>query len=388
MMLCCGCPILAKQGWGPDRLLTHRKNRGSINVTDFALLWAQETWDILLESAPWLMGGFLLAGLLHVLVPIATISRHLGRPGWAGVLKASLVGIPLPLCSCSVIPVATSIRRQGASRGAFAGFLVSTPETGVDSIMLTYALLGPVLAVVRPVAAFVSAVTVGILVGDDKPEPQANGSALPTLQPAAASGEPSCCCSSEEPEAAAPRNRLAQAAHYGLVEMMADLSPWLFTGFLLAGLAGAAIPDGFLERNVGSGIGAMLLMLVVGLPLYVCATSSTPVAAALIARGLSPGAALVFLLAGPATNLTTMLVVSRDLGRRGLMVYITTIAVVAVAFGWLVDRGLRGWLPQITEAPQIAHDHSPTLAFPLALLFAVLLFNGLRVRIRRKGGKA
>lgn len=340
-------------------------------MTDFAILWASATWDMMVQAAPWLLGGFLIAGFVHILVPVASITRHLGQPGLSGVLKASLLGIPLPLCSCSVIPVAVSIRKQGASRGAFASFLISAPETGADSIALTYALLGPVLAVVRPLAAFVTAVVVGVLVGNDPPSP----STLPTTE------ESGCCCGSKESSAPDKKKGLVEAIRYGLIEMMSDLAPWLLAGFILAGLVTAALPADFLERHVGSSIGSMLLMLVIGLPLYVCATSSTPFAAALIAKGLSPGAALVFLLAGPATNLATMLVVSRDLGRRGLFVYVSGIAVVAVGFGLLLDRLIAVFPSALSSTPVIAHEHSSVVAPFFAIALCVLILNGLRIRM-------
>ena len=336
--------------------------------------WGNQTWAVLVEAAPWLLGGFVLAGLIHVLVPIARVTRALGRDGLVGVFKAALLGIPLPLCSCSVIPVAASIRRQGASRGAFVSFLISTPETGVDSIAISYALLGPVLAIVRPVAAFVTAIIAGVLVGRDGVE----SGELAAESPGDGCGT-SCGC--ETPSADREGSKLVAAIRYGLGEMLADLSPWLVTGFALAGVAAALIPVGFVEAHIGAGPVAMLLMLVVGLPMYVCATSSTPIAAALIARGLSPGAALVFLLAGPATNAATVLVVSRDLGRRGAVVYVATIAVVAVVCGLVVDALVAAGGTVASPQPT-AHEHSPTLfATVCAVVLVVLTIKGLVGRL-------
>jgi uncharacterized membrane protein YraQ (UPF0718 family) len=341
--------------------------------------WAVQTWNVLAAAAPWLLGGFLLAGLVHVLFPTSVLTRHLGRPGLSGVLKASLFGIPLPLCSCSVIPVASSLRRQGASRGAFASFLVSTPETGVDSIAITYSLLGPFLTVVRPLAAFVTAMVAGLLVGssDGGLEP-GEEAVLEESENAGASCCSSCCAEEAESK---DRGRVLTAIHYGLVEMITDLSPWLVSGFLLAGLVAAIIPDGFLERYVGAGFPAMMVMLVVGLPMYVCSTSSTPIAAALIARGLSPGAALVFLLVGPATNIATMMVVFRDLGRRGLMVYLGSIAVIAVLFGLVVDKVLPSLPVSIAVMPPCVDHATSNTAWPMAVAFVLLTLNGLRLRL-------
>ena len=332
---------------------------------------------MVLEAGPWLLGGFVLAGVIYVAVPVETLTRHLGRPGAGAVVKASLIGIPLPLCSCSVIPVASSFRKQGASRGAFVSFLISTPETGVDSIAISYALLGPVLAVVRPIAAFVTALTAGLLVDRST---EAVPSPSETLEPAA--GE-SCCCSCTGPDEAppAPRSKVASALRYGLVDLFKDLSPYLIGGFVLAGLVAAALPPGFLERHVGAGPAAMLLMLAVGLPLYVCATSSTPVAAALIAHGLSPGAALVFLLVGPATNIATMLIVHRDVGRRGLAIYLGTIALFAILFGLAIDLLLRS-VPVVTAGlPTGEHHHTSAWAWPFGLALILMTVNGLRLRL-------
>ncbi|MGD2108314.1 MAG: SO_0444 family Cu/Zn efflux transporter [Phycisphaerae bacterium] len=385
-------------------------------MTAFLTTWLMQTWQMVMESAPWLLGGFLLAGLIYVFVPVDRVVHHLGKPGLRPVVKASLFGIPLPLCSCSVIPVATSIRKQGASRGAFVSFLISTPETGVDSISLSYALLGPLLAIVRPVAAFVTAVAAGILIsrtGEEQRaatgrelaagvscgcssedshttterEPAPAASCCSTTAPPAV--EDSCCaasaCGCEEPSTKPGAGKLATAIRYGLVDMMTDLSPYLLGGFVLAGLAAAALPEGFLEQHIGSGIVAMLLMLVVGLPLYVCATSSTPVAAALIARGLSPGAALVFLLVGPATNIATMLIVSRDLGKRGLAIYLSTIAVVAVLFGLLIDALIPSLPVSLADTPHCLGEHTHAAMIPFAILLTLLILNGLR---RRRAAKS
>ncbi len=351
-------------------------------MTTFLLTWAEHTGAIVVQAAPWLLGGFLLAGIVSVLVPVEQVTRHLGQPGLSGVLKAALVGIPLPLCSCSVIPLASSMRRQGAGRGAVASFLISTPETGVDSIAVSYALLGPALAVLRPLAAFVTAITAGALIGlsDRKVRaPRASAEAVP------AGSDGNCGESCGCPDGGQPgRSRIRRAFHYGLVEMIADLSPWLVLGMVLAGLASAAIPAGFLERHVGTGMPAMLLMLVVGLPLYVCATSSTPMAAVLIAQGLSPGAALVFLLAGPATNLATMVVVSRDLGKQGLAIYLATIAVVAVGFGLTIDALLPAMPVSAVRTIACATCEPTPMGWTAAAVLILLTINGLRLRTRSR----
>ena len=352
-------------------------------MTDFLISWSHDTWSTVLDAAPWLLFGFALADGVYVLLPVAKVTRHLGGAGWSGVLKAALVGVPLPLCSCSVIPVASAMRKRGMGRGAFMSFLISTPESGVDSIAISYALLGPLLAVVRPVAALVSAVIAGLLVGCDAVHEELRERKTVDAGTTAVS----CCCASEDTDDTAPvpssgaGQKVVQSLWYGFVDMVADLAPWLLLGFLLAGLLTAALPDRFLDEHLGGGISTMLLMLVVGLPMYICATASTPIAAALIVKGLSPGAALVLLLVGPATNIATMLIVVRELGKRGLVIYLLSIAVVAVGFGLATDWVAEG-LSIRNAARAGSHDHTASGGAVLAgSVLALLIANGLRIRL-------
>lgn len=383
----------------------------------FLASWLAETWEIVLDSGTFLLAGFTCAGLIYLFMPTRKVVEHLGKPGLGAVAKASLIGIPLPLCSCSVIPVASSIRQRGASRGATASFLISTPETGVDSIAISYALLGPALAVIRPIAALVTALIAGWLINltergadaaassgdvlhsDVSAKPLAaccSASAVATEQatnpsgpsmgatavplPLAAEHASSCCAHGGEKSEPSLTGRLVDALRYSFVGMFRDLSIYLVTGFFLAGLVAALLPADFFEKTIGTGWLAIGLMLLVGLPLYVCATSSTPVAATLIAKGISPGAALVFLLVGPATNVATMVVVGKDLGRRSLVVYLLTIAVVAVLFALGTDALPGHWLT-IRMIGHGAHEHGTSfLAWICAIVFTLLVINGLRLR--------
>lgn len=366
----------------------------------FLYNWLLQIWAVTLEAAPYLLVGFFVAGLIHAWVRMDRVAKHLGRSSLGGVLKAALVGAPLPLCSCSVIPVASSIRRQGASRGATASFLISTPETGVDSISITYGMLGPVMAVLRPVAALLSAVVAGTLINRFDAETPAQP---PTGLPVAGGGCPHCASHTAPPGphtshdpggAGATRpglvGRLMSAVRYGYGDMFADLSHWLLIGFVLAGLVAAIVPGGFFEQHIGSGPLAMLMIMAVALPFYVCATSSTPIAAALIAKGMSPGVALVFLLVGPATNMATMVVVGRDLGRRSLTLYIISIAVIALVLGLATDAILGSSGITVAEAAACFHGHAETGAWPFAVALGLLMLNGLRrkfvghLRWRRK----
>jgi uncharacterized membrane protein YraQ (UPF0718 family) len=232
-------------------------------------------------------------------------------------------GVPLPLCSCSVIPVAASLRRHGAGRGATAAFLLSTPQTGVDSVFVTYGLLGPLVAVFRPLAALATGLVGGAVIAA-----AGNGS---NREPA---GEacPHCCCDH------ASGGRLARALHFGFVTLPRDIGKPLLVGLVVAGLIAALVPGGFFSETLGTGLPAMLLMMVVGIPIYVCATASVPIAAAMILAGLTPGAALVFLMTGPATNAAAVATVWKMLGHRSAALYLAVVAGTALACGLLLDR--------------------------------------------------
>lgn len=304
-----------------------------------------ESWHVMVEASPYVLLGFFVAGLLKAFVPDSFMAKHLGKNGVGSVVKASLLGIPLPLCSCGVLPAALGLRRQGASRGAATAFMISTPETGVDSIAVTYALMDPIMTVARPVAAFVTSIVAGLAVNampeDDKTERAVLGGKLEHLGHNHSHGEKisgGCGCSCGN---AAPRitswDRFLGGMEYAFGEMIADIGRWLLLGVVIAGIIGVLVPAEFIQNIGGGGIGSMLLMLVVGLPLYVCATASTPIAASLLLKGLSPGAALVFLLAGPATNGATITVMLKTLGKRAAAAYLVSIAVCSVVLGLLVD---------------------------------------------------
>jgi uncharacterized membrane protein YraQ (UPF0718 family) len=283
-----------------------------------------QTWETLREMSPFLLFGFLVAGILYVFIRPELIERHLGGKGLSQVVKASILGVPLPLCSCGVIPVAASLRRHGAGRGATTSFLISTPQTGVDSIMVTLSLLGPVFAVFRPLFAFISGVFGGMVVN-----------AIDRDDSSAAPGHPVCTdCDGDGGHRSAG---IGGALKYGFHILPRDINRALIVGILLAGLIGALVPDDYFASILGGGILAMLVMMAVGIPIYVCATASVPIAAALIAKGVSPGAALVFLMTGPATNAATIMTVSRVMGRRTAAIYLGVVAVSAIAGGLLLD---------------------------------------------------
>ncbi len=362
--------------------------------------FASELWAILVASSLWLLLGFLSAGIVHAWVPRAWFQRHLAGRGPLAVLKASLLGVPLPLCSCSVIPFAASLRRAGAGPGPTAAFAISTPQTGEESIPLTWALFGPAFAVARPIVAVITAAIAGTLIdqfaASPKPAPEApkttppaanlpTGGAPRTLSLSVLTPPPPSAPPPPPPPPATAAARVRVALHHGFGTMLRDLAPWLAIGFALSAAVAAFVPAGWLTAHLGGGLLPMLAMLVVGLPLYVCATSSTPLAAALVAAGVSPGAAMVFLLAGPATNAATMAWVLRDLGARALGIYLGTIAVIAVAAGLALDALFPGIAAHAAHAP--GHEHTASsvaglawLPTAAAIVFSAMLLAALAAR--------
>ncbi len=326
-----------------------------------------ECWEILLESAPYVLFGFFAAGLLKALVPEEAVVRHLGKSSTGSVLKASLFGVPLPLCSCGVIPAAIGLRKQGASKGASASFLVSVPETGVDSIAITWALLDPIMTLVRPVSAFLTATVTGLLINL---LPEESGAPEEIKEDSCGCG--SSCSSDDSSSADNPPllKRLREGISYAFGDLLGDIGKWLLIGIVVAGVISYLVPDDFFVHYLSSEFTSLLIMLAVGIPLYICASASTPIAAALVLKGLSPGAALVFLLAGPATNAATLTVVYRYFGRAATGIYLASIAVCSLVFGYLLNRlyGMTGiditrWVEQAESAT----------SSPFALISALLL---------------
>jgi uncharacterized protein len=318
---------------------------------------AWDFWVTATQMSPYLLFGFLVAGLISIFISARWVERHLGGHGFLPILKASLFGVPLPLCSCGVIPVSMGLRQHGASKGATIAFLLSTPQTGVDSIFVTYSLLGPIFAIIRPVAALITGLVGGILVdwfGYKR-----------TSEPTEHKECDGSCCQ------ASPTfgRRVINGMRYGFVVLPRDIGKSMLIGLVLAAIITAFVPDRFFAERLGSGIGAMLLMMLVGIPLYVCATASVPIAAAMILKGLSPGAALVFLMTGPATNAAGLATVWQTLGSRTTLLYLLSIVVCALAFGLVVDA----FALRVTVAVTEHHDHEmgPTV---LGGISAVLLF--------------
>ncbi|GIU06031.1 SO_0444 family Cu/Zn efflux transporter [Shewanella morhuae] len=457
--------------------------------------------DLFLESAPWLLLGLILAGLLKVFVPMAWMQKQLGGHGFKTVVKAAMLGAPLPLCSCGVIPAAVGLRRAGASKAATTSFLVSTPETGVDSIAVSYVLLGPFMAIIRPIAAICSAIVAGLLVGrdDDDGKPTTAKSAAkidnevpaasccgPKAEPKEVTAEPiqSCCsspvkepikadscCSSEKKatikmtpmaasslmnsnasaytnvshvsviktektgsccSTAAPvmpekivvvkkgaccdtstkvgadasavhhqgeadsccastqdiatelksesvLTRVVVGLKYAATDLVRDTTLWLLVGLFFAALVQTYVPGDFLAKW-GDGILAMLVMVLISVPMYICATASTPIAAGLLLAGVSPGAVLVFMMTGPATNIATLGIVTKELGKRALWGYLGGVVGVALIAGMLVNYLVATFgfvvMPQIGEHHEILPEWLvATSGILLALLMAKVIFE-------------
>ena len=326
---------------------------------------------LIYEMAPYLLLGFLIAGLMHAFIPQDLYSRYLSHSNFRSVVLATLFGIPLPLCSCGVIPTAMSLRREGASKGATTAFLIATPQTGVDSIIATYSLMGLPFAIIRPIAALVTALLGGHLAnlatghGEDGGQQE---------QPNVACG----CndCHHPAPSTLSFVGKLKAALRYAFVDMMQDIGKWLVVGLVVAGLITVFVPDSAFEIFKDNSLASMLLVLCIAVPMYLCATGSIPIAVALMLKGLTPGAGLVLLMAGPACNMASILVIHKVLGRKTLVTYLASIITGAVGFGLIIDHVLpRQWFLSDLITQACCHEHYSWFSIGCALLLLLLLTN-------------
>ena len=331
------------------------------------MIFLTSFWDLVVESAPWLLAGYFLAGVIKQVIPDRWIKGQLAQPGVGSVVKAAFIGAPLPLCSCGVIPAALGVRKAGASKGATSSFLVATPETGVDSISFSYAVLGPIFAICRPVGAIFSAIAAGLLVNTMDREDAA---------PEAEAAPAHCCASAraDADEVAPLGERFLKAIAYGYGNMIADTAKWLVIGLGAAALITVLVPQSFFLQW-GDGLMAMIVMVIVGLPMYICATASTPVAAGFLFAGISPGAALVFMLTGPATNIATMGVIKEQMGYRSLIAYLIGVIGAAIACGLLLNE-FYAWFDWPLQLSAMAHGEGwPLWRHGLAVLLSVLVLR-------------
>ncbi len=303
-----------------------------------------ELFSLTAEMSPYLLLGFLIAGVLHVWFPRKKIVQYMGSGSLRSVVNAALLGIPLPLCSCGVIPTGISFNKNGASKSATVSFLISTPQTGVDSILITYSLLNLPFALFRVLVALVTGVFGGLLTTKLNAQEEKTATATTTKE-------------ITEEDNRSIKQKISEMFRFAFFEFMQDIAKWLVIGLMIAALIAVVVPDNFFELYIGNKMLSMLLSLVAAIPLYVCATGSVPIAAVLIAKGLSPGAALVFLMAGPATNAATMTVIGNSMGRKTLVAYLTSIIIGALAFGSIIDYALPAEWFAIAKGDGV-HTHS------------------------------
>jgi HflK protein len=353
-----------------------------VGVIDFLARVGLETWSILREASVFLLLGFVLGGLLAVVVPQRLILRLLGRGRISSVLWGSAIGVPLPLCSCGVLPAAVRLSKQGATKGATVSFLISTPETDVDAIALTYGLMGSKFAVFRALAGVVTAVVAGVatnLFGEPRRKPVTGAAAPEELAPAEPlpASEPLGLPLGESHPPVGPLGRARRVVHYAFRELLDEIAHWLVLGIVVAALVMVLVPPSIIERYLGGGVVTMLVMLVIAIPIYTCASASTPIAAALILKGLDPGAALVFLLAGPATNIGAVIVLLKFLGRRVVAIYLGSIAAVSLLAGytlnWLFARWQLDPLAEIGAASGLVPE--PVKVAGAVVLTALLVWS-------------
>lgn len=367
-------------------------------MSDIILL-AQNFLALFVESAPWLLLGLLVAGIMHELVPVTFLEKHMGSASFGSISKAAIIGAPLPLCSCGVIPAALGLRRSGASKSSTISFLVSTPETGVDSVSVSYALLGPLYAIVRPIAAILSAIYAGLMVRFfAEPDTHINKkdqvdrsqssccSSKVTPEPVA---KTSCCASehSHDHDGAdmtsqtdnVQSSKVTKVFAYASGKLLEDIVVWLLIGLALAAAIKTWVPTDFLTQW-GDGIIAMLVMALIGIPMYICATASTPLAVGFLAAGLSPGAVLVFLMAGPATNVSTMGMIKQEMGARTLVLYLFSVISASIGFGYALNYLVSSFsLASMIKTDSHVHEHGANVQVIYAL--CALLLAGLMLRL-------
>lgn len=333
-------------------------------------------FNLFKESAQWLILGFIVAGLIKAFLPKNFLNKHLGGNGIKTTLKAAFIGAPLPLCSCGVVPAALGIYRSGASKNATVSFLVSTPETGVDSIAVTYGLMGPFMAIARPISAILSAIFAGILVGasENKSPPTSSESS---------------CCANKDNHSSTPKNsqsfldKTKSGLQFSFVNMLDDIVVWLLIGLVFAALTQTFIPQSFFIQWGDSWV-TYIVMALIGIPMYICATASTPIAAGFLVSGVSPGAVLIFMLLGPATNIGTLAIIKKELGTRAITAYLVGIVITSFICAFAVDLISQRYplinLEHLTEHAQVSTYLETITAIFLTILCVLSLLRKLKKR--------
>lgn len=333
-------------------------------------LFAQEMWRLCMEMAPYLLLGMFVSGLISVFIDNTFVTKHIGQKNIFSIFKSTLFGIPLPLCSCGVIPVAATLRESGASKGATVSFLVSTPQTGVDSILLTYGMMGPIFAFFRPLAALISGMFSGIVI---------NHFDTDALSPAAPNRSPSN---------ESIQKKVYNGLKYGFISLPSDIVVPLFQGLLVAAAIALFIPPDLIGEYFSSNtLLQYLMMLLVSLPVYVCATASIPIGLALLIKGVTPGAVFVFLMAGPATNASSIAVIKNILGKKTLVRYLSLIGFTALLFGFFLDTFLTIDLSEIVGKHH-GHEMGGPWTIILTFIFLAILTNAYISRFNPNGESA
>jgi uncharacterized membrane protein YraQ (UPF0718 family)/copper chaperone CopZ len=340
-------------------------------ILGYSGVYFKELYTVFMDMAPYFFFGLAVAGILHVFMKKEFIARHLQKDNFLSVIKAALLGVPLPLCSCGVVPAALSLRKSKASEGATVAFLISTPQTGADSIIATYGLLGIVFAVFTPFAALASGIAGGLMTLIWR-----SGQRQEVLPSDAAFD---CnICFEKNPHSHSLLEKVKKMAVYAYREFLDDISVRLGIGIAISAVIALVVPDNFFAHYVSNDFVSMLLMIAVGIPLYVCATASIPIALAMIDKGLSPGAAFVFLTVGPATNMATITLIATTMGKRIVTIYLGVIAVMAIINGTILNIVFKttGAPLPVIEQVHAGHMHGahhallPTL---FAAAFSVIL---------------
>ncbi len=340
-------------------------------VLNYILQFLKDFGAILAEMSPYLLLGFFFAGMLYAFMPREKIEKYFSGKPFRSSFMSALLGVPLPLCSCGVIPTGMALYKNGASKGGTISFLISTPQTGVDSILATFSLMGLPFAIVRPIAALITGITGGLITGviNDNKENDVVEKEVPV-------------------EHKTLKTKIKAVFKYGFVEFIQDISKWLVIGLILAGIISVAIPDNFFELLNLPPVLQMLLILAVSIPLYICATGSIPLAAILILKGISPGAAFVLLMAGPATNAATITVIGKVMGRKSLITYLGSIIGGALITGFVIDYVLPvEWFTNMLSEHAM-HNHMGEMNWiqiSSAVLLAGLIINGyIQKKIKAK----
>ena len=341
------------------------------------------------EMSPYILLGFLIAGVMHAFIPQKTFARHLSGTGWKAVVKSAMIGVPLPLCSCGVLPTAIAMRRNGASKAASTSFLIATPQTGVDSIAATWSLLGPAFAIVRPLAALTTALFGGVAVGKSEKDDHSHQHHDHSHAEHHDDGchDDSCGCNDSDERPEGFFGKCLAALRYGFIDLVGSIGGWLVAGLIIAAIITVYVPGDFFSILGKQPVLSMIAVLVIAIPMYVCATGSIPIAMSLVMKGLSPGTALVLLMAGPAANFASFTLISREMGKKSALIYLASIIAGSMVFGLAIDYLLPARWFAIDSMHAACHGgHEPGI-FPTicsGILVALLTATFIKRHIHTK----